>query len=148
MKEEIKLANGIYDIVSPAEPALSTTDYAIIIILIAVFSAIVIYIASCFIDVDKIRVSRNIRRLKIAHSNKAITTRTAVYQLCSLVRDGLKIQTINPDDVLPEKITLHQSRWNNFASELSRLRYQKTDAQPVDVSNLFDESLFWLRIWP
>lgn len=148
MKEEIKLANGIYDIVSPTEPALSTSGYVIIILLIAICSATIIYITFRLININRIRIKRKIRRLKTAHNNKTITTHAAVYQLCSLLCAGLKIQAINQNDALPENMTLLQPRWNSFADELSRLRYQKTGAQQDNVIHLFDESLFWLRKWP
>lgn len=148
MKEDIKLINGIYDIISPTEPVLSLYDYTIIVILIAVFSAIMIYASSRFININKIRISRKILHIKIARKNNLISSRDAAYQLCSLMHDGLKIQKISPNETLPENIALLQSRWNIFAEILYRLRYQKTDAQPVDENYLFDESLFWLRIWP
>ena len=80
--------------------------------------------------------------------NKEKNLHDTVYELSLSLRNGLKIKNINASTSLPPQLTSKKTQWDNFVNEMHLLRYKEHTSIEINIDSLFDESLFWLKIWP
>ena len=139
---------GIYDIKPPLTPELSGLENLLLLAGFIVILIPLVYFLWHLLFSNKSKIKRQIKQLSETYSKNGINTHNAVYQLCDLLRKGLKVNHISAEIVLPEKLKPYKQEWHCFADKLSLLRYTDNDAHVQDIDTLFKKSLFWLRIWP
>ena len=91
---------------------------------------------------------RKIKQLRNKHAENKINIHDAIYQLCLITKQGLKLKKLNKDTLLPDKLTSKKQQWQNFIKEISILRYKNNTESDTDINKLFSDSLFWLKVWP
>ena len=151
MKSEqviLEKIDGIYDIQPPAVIEFSGIEILLLTLGFIVTLSLIVYILWNHFFSIKGKVRRQIKQLQLTHSNDILNTHDTIYQLCYLLREGLKINHIGSDILLPEKIETQQKEWLNFTNNLSVLRYKHTEEHQQDINNIFEKSLYWLRVWP
>ena len=150
MKNELTplIIDGIYDIQPPISPALSGLEITLItLIFILILSALFYAVWNHYYS-TKGRAKRNIKKLNEKYLTNKIDAHDAVYQLSFFLRQGLKLNHIGKNTRLPKKMSASKSEWNTFKNNISNLRYKKNIKSHSDINRLFDNSLFWLKLWP
>jgi hypothetical protein len=150
MKNELTplIIDGIYDIQPPISPALSGLEINLIILIFILILSVLFYAVWNHYYSTKGRAKRNIKKLHVKYSTNKITPHDAVYQLSLFLRQGLKLNHIGKNTLLPKKLDASKSEWDIFKNNISNLRYKKNIKSYSDISTLFDNSLFWLKMWP
>lgn len=144
----LKIVEGIYDIQPPVHPALSGLETTLLAtIYITLISLTVYFIWKTFYSAKK-RAQRKIEKLRIKYSENKITSHDVIYQLCFILRQGLKLNYLGQNTLLPGKLIAKKEDWTIFTKNISTLRYKNKDKSQHDINTLFKNSLFWLKIWP
>lgn len=147
--ESIKLniIDGIYDIHPLLSPAMSNLEIVILALLIILTTSIIFYnIWKAFYS-SKGQARRKLKKLHTEHSQNNINNHDTVYKLCSILRDGLKLNKISKDTRLPTRLKTHQSEWETFNKKISNLRYNNNEKSHTDIDTVFSDSLYWLKLW-
>lgn len=144
----LEKSDGIYDINPLSVPDLSGVEMFLILSLSAVFLTGIIYFIWYLFFSDKSKTKRQIKQLNITYNENKINTHDAIFKLCFLLQQGLKITHIGSAIDLPEKLHSHNQEWHHFAEKLSVLRYSNNEEHIKEINELFSKSLFWLRLWP
>lgn len=83
---------------------------------------------------------RRLAALRMQWEEGAIADREAAYQLCALLRIGLGLERLNPDN---PPIGLDAEAWREWHGELQRARYPAVGYRLTE--NLFAMADSWLR---
>lgn len=138
---------GIYDIQPPLSPELSLFESSLIVLGVVILLSAAFYISWNLIYSNKGKCRRKIIRLQKKHLDNNVSSHDTIYQLCFLLRKGLKINYLGQNTQLPKKIIFHENQWQGFIKNISDSRYRNKESS-LNIDKLFKESLFWLRIWP
>ena len=137
--------DGIYDIQPVITPALSGFEFTILFILLITFMAANIYLVWMFFFSRKAKSRQKIVKLQKKYTHNSISPHDAIYELCQIIRNGLKQKQLDTKTPPPKNIKGNMQRWDNFINELSNLRYGNSIDTSIDISPLFKESLFWFK---
>lgn len=140
--------DGIYDIIPLDKPALSNFDIAVIMFLIAITIATLIYLLNKYVLSKKAKARRKIINLQKQHFLNKISTHKSIFKLCSLLQTGLNIHHIGKNIELPNKLEKNKKEWHIFTKKMSVLRYKNLPHSKAEAHDLFNNSLYWLKIWP
>lgn len=144
----LPIIEGIYDIQPLAEPALSFFETALIVVgLLSVICLSIFLIWKYFFSTKAVS-KRRLIKLRVNYSENNLTPHDAVYLLCQIMTQGLKLNHIGEDTLLPEKLSSKKEKWLLFIKEISVLRYAKTNSKKYNINSLINESLYWLKRWP
>lgn len=149
-KEHITLEKleGIYDIQPPPVPELSFLESGLILLTIVILIISSLYMVWHLFFSDKGRIKRKIKQLEKDYLDNHISSHETIYQLCSYLRQGLKINNFGNKTQLPEKLIANKKQWQTFTKSISDLRYKNIHKSNLELNKAFKESLFWLRVWP
>ncbi len=144
----LKKIDGIYDIQPLIEPALSLLETALLSLLLISLISLILYFTWKVLYSKKSIAKSKIKKLRDKHSENKINTHDAIYQLCLITKQGLKLKKLNNDTLLPDKLTSKKQQWQSFIKDISILRYKNNSESHIDINQLFSDSLFWLKVWP
>lgn len=145
---KIDVIDGIYDIEPLIQPAMSRFELTFLSLLILLVISILFYYTWKLFYSSKGIAKRKIKRLHKDFSQGKISDHDVVYQASSILLDGLKLNYINKDTLLPDKLIIYKSEWKTFNKNLSYLRYSKHDNSSLETSALINDCAFWLKKWP
>ena len=137
--------DGIYDIQPIIEPALSAFELTVLFIFLLSFVAVNTYLVWMLVFSRKAKSRREIAKLQKRYIHNNINPHDAIYELCRIIRNGLKQKQLYTKTPPPKNIKGNEQRWYTFIDELSDFRYQNTVDSAIDISPLFKESLFWFK---
>ncbi len=140
--------DGIYDIQPLIAPALSLLETALLSLLLTFLISLILYFTWIALYSKKSIAKNKIKKLRHKHSENKINTHDAIYQLCLITKQGLKLKKLNKDTLLPNKLTSKEQQWQSFIKDISILRYKNNTDSHIDINKLFSDSLFWLKVWP
>ena len=140
--------DGIYDILPPVAPPASGFETTLLILIYMASISVIVYFTWKYLFSTRGRAKRNIKKLHLKYSANEINSHDAVYQLCYLLSQGLKINQLGKNTLLPKKIIHNKQEWLDFTKRISTLRYENKEKLNSDVIILFKDSLFWLKMWP
>ena len=140
--------DGIYDIQPLIEPALSLLETTLLSLLLISLIFLILYLTWKTLYSKKSIAKRKIKELCNKHAENKINNHDAIYQLCLITKQGLKLKNLNKDTLLPDKLTSKKQQWQDFIQDISILRYKNSTESDVDINKLFSDSLFWLKVWP
>lgn len=141
----LQKVDGIYDIQPMITPALSAFELTVLFLLLISFLAANIYLVWMFVFSIKAKSRREIAKLQKRYTHNIISPHDAIYDLCQIIRKGLKQKQLFTNTPLPKNIKGSKQRWNKFINELSDFRYKDSSDTSIDISPLFEESLFWFK---
>ena len=144
----LKITEGIYDIQPPATPVQNSLDIFLQIFIVCIFVAAILFIILKKYYSQKNILKRNIKLLHADFLKNKINDRDFIFQLASLLQNGLQLQNINKHIELPEPISKYKAKWDIFSTKMSDYRYQKTGYDKTKIAGLTQECLFWVHIWP
>lgn len=149
-KESINLniIDGIYDIQPPVTSVQNDMDILLQVFITAILLAGIVFSIWKKYYSKKNNLKRKIKLLHTEFLQNRMTSHDLVFQLASLLQNGLQIKYINIHSELPEQVSEYKSEWESFSTMLSDFRYQDIKSNPVQVAELIQQSLFWIRIWP
>ena len=145
---KLDIIDGIFDIEPLIQPALSGFELTILSLFILLFISISFYYSWKFFYSRKGTAKLKIKRLSRGFSQGKISNHDAVYQACTILKSGLKLNNINKDTLLPEKLIIFKPEWEAFKKKLSNLRYSKNKSLSSEITTLFNDCTFWLNKWP
>ena len=146
-KFTLQIIEGIYDIQPPVAPPLSSLESTLIILMSL---ASIIYLSYFFWRISyskKAIAKREIKELQ-KNFNEQKMHGDIAYQLSNLIKKGLSLKNINKKSALPAKLAHKEQLWQAYVTNISTLRYTKTSEQNAEINKLFNDSLFWLKVWP
>jgi len=139
---------GIYDIQPLPEPALSFFETVIIVVgSLSIVCLSIFLIWKYFFSIKAVS-KRRLIKLRLNYSENRLSEHDAIYLLCQIMTQGLKLNYLGEDTLLPEKLTPKKEKWSLFIKEISVLRYAKVNSAKNDIKSLINESLYWLKHWP
>lgn len=138
--------DGIYDIQPPTEPAINLLEKSLLSLLLILAISLSIYFTWKIIYSNKAIAKRKIKEL-YKHYTKTNSHDTA-YQLILATKQGLKLNRLNKDTPLPDKLSPKKQQWQTFIRDISSLRYKKNTPSNIDINKLYLDCLFWLKVWP
>lgn len=144
----LQIIDGIYDIQPLIKPTLSLLETTLLSVLLISLISLILYFTWHVLYSKKSIAKRKIKMLRNRHSENEINTHDAIYQLCLITKQGLKLKNINKDTLLPDKLLSKKQQWQSFIKDTSILRYKKNIESDIDINKLFSDSLFWLKVWP
>lgn len=151
MDNEIKtlqIVDGIYDIQPLPIPAASLLEIALSTILFITVCSVVFYFIWKLLFSRKAIAKRKIHQLNKNHLTNNINSHEAVFRLCHITKEALRLKNLNKNTPLPKTIEPHINRWEEFLDNVSVLRYEKSSNKTINLDQLFIETLFWIKIWP
>ena len=137
--------DGIYDIQPIITPSFSAFELAVLCVLLVSFLSISIYLVWILFYSTKAKSRREIIKLRKKVKLNIINTNDAVYELCLILRKGIEQKQLNTRTPTPKNSKGSKQRWGKFINELTDFRYSENSGSSIDISKLFDESLFWLQ---
>lgn len=140
--------DGIYDIQPLIEPALSLLETTLISLLLLLLISLTLYFAWKALYSKKSIAKHKIKALHNKYLENKINSHDAIYQLCLITKQGLKLKKLNKDTLLPDKLTSKKQQWQSFIKDISILRYKNNTETDIDINKLFSDCLFWLKVWP
>ena len=141
----LQKVDGIYDIQPIITPAFSAFELTVLFIILISFAAAIIYLVWIFVFSIKAKSKREIVKLQKRYTQNTISTHDAIYGLCRILRQGLEQKQLYTKTTLPKKVKGSKQRWDKLINELSDFRYKDSSDTSVDISPLFEESLFWFK---
>ena len=144
----LEIIDGIYDIQPLTEPALSLFEIALFSISLIIFISFISTILWKYLYSKKAIAKRKIKTLQKKYQLNGINEHDAIYQLCLITKQGLKLKNLNSNVFLPHKLASEKQKWQNFIINITNKRYQKKTKSTIDMHKLFSDSLFWLKVWP
>ncbi len=145
---KLPIIEGIYDIHPLIEPAASLFETALLFMLLTLLICMSIYIIWKYFYSRKAIAIRKTTQLRVDHSRNKINSHDAAYQLCQIMTQGLKLKHLGKYTLLPEKLKSKSEKWGVFINAISTLRYASNNGMKPEINSLFDDSLYWLKIWP
>lgn len=146
--ETLQIVDGIYDIQPLPIPAASLLETTLLTILFITICSIAFYFIWNVLFSNKAIAKRKIHQLNKSHLTNNINSHAAVFRLCHITKQALKLKNLNKDTPLPKTIESHINRWEEFLGNLSALRYKKSSDKTINLDQLFIDALFWIKIWP
>lgn len=144
----LQKVEGIYDIQPPTEPALNLLEQSLLIFsLIIAISLSLHFIWKLFYS-NKAASKRKIKESYKDYTTDKINGHDTVYQLILSTKQGLKLNKLNKDTPLPNKLSSKKKQWQDFIKDISSLRYKKNIPSNIDINKLYLDCLFWLKVWP
>lgn len=141
------IIDGIYDIQPLATPAISPLELT----LLSIFSLLIVIVLSYYIWLSfystKGVAKRKLNKIHAEFLQHNIDEHNTAYQLCSVLRKGLKLNKINKDTQLPASLNVHKTEWELFTKKISDLRYCKNKKLRTEINTLYEDSLHWLKLW-
>lgn len=144
----LKIIDGIYDIQPPLSPAHSSLEITLLVLFIISVVVIIAYFVWMSFFSKKSKAKRKMHKLQLEYNENKINTHDTVYEVCAILRQGLKFNVLNNKTPLPEKIKFNQKQWDSFTNQISTLRYNNKVISQSEINTLFKDSLFWLKQWP
>jgi len=148
MNEVAGKLDGIFDVLPPAMPVQTSFDnllvFALAGLLILTVTAILIWRYTS----SRGKATRELRSLARQLQQQEPDQRQAAYTLASIMRAGLKLNSISLDTCLPPAISSDHSRWQQYIERLARARYSRNGSDPDALNRLVLETRYWLRRWP
>lgn len=144
----LSIIEGIYDIQPLTEPALSAFEITLFSISLTIIISFISYILWKYLYSKNAIAKRKIKVLQSKYQRNEINEHDAIYQLCLLTKQGLKLKNLNSDVFLPLKLASKNKQWQSFIINITNMRYQKNTKSTIDMHKLFSDSLFWLKVWP
>ena len=151
MNDEIitlKMIDGIYDIQPPVRPTLSGFETTLLMLVFIIFISLIIYFIWKTFYSSRKRAQRKIKKLHVQYLKNTITSHDVIYRLCFILQQGLKLHYLGQNTLLPEKLIAKKEDWTAFTKNISTLRYKNKGKSQQDINTLFENSLFWLKVWP
>lgn len=140
--------DGIYDIYPPVEPALNLLEKSLIGLSLILLIGFSLYFFWKFFYSNKAIAKRKVKELYNTHTTNNISHHDAIYQLCHITKQGLELNKLNQNTLLPNKLHSKNEQWQIFIDDINCLRYKKNKLSDTDVNKLFLDCLFWLKVWP
>ena len=137
--------DGIYDIHPMMPPAMSILEITVLFILLVIFVTVSAYLAWVFVFSIKAKSKREIVNLRNKYEGNIISPHDAIYELCEILRAGINIKQLCADTPLPKGSKGSEKRWDKFIENLSDYRYNNYSDSSIDISPLFQESLYWIK---
>ena len=144
----LQIIDGIYDIQPLIKPALSLLEITLLSLLLVLLISLALYSTWKVLYSKKSIAKRNIIALRKKYAENRISSHDAIYQLCFITKQGLKLKNLNNDTPLPNKLISKNQQWQNFINDISFLRYKNITKSHNDINKIFSDSLFWLKVWP
>ena len=144
----LQIIDGIYDIQPLAIPAISLFETTLLSLLTISLIAFVAYFSWKLFFSKRSIATREMKKLHNQFLNKKISDHDAVYRLCMLTKEGLKLKHLNNNVQLPYKLSSKLQQWHVYLDSISMLRYQNETKINIDINKLINDSLFWLKVWP
>lgn len=142
----LQKVDGIYDIQPIIAPAFSAFELTVLFILLISFLTANIYLVWIFVFSTKAKSKRKLVKLQKSYLHNNISRHDAIYELCKIIRKGLKQKQLDKKMPLPNNIKGNKQRWDKFINQLSDFRYKDSSDTSIDILPLFRESLFWLKL--
>ncbi len=143
----LSIVEGIYDIQPIYPPPLSLLEISIYVSFIILFVSTIIYLTWKYFYSNKAIAKRNIITLKKNYLRQNISSHIAIYQLCKIIMLGLHLNSLGENTLISKKLLHKQKKWLIFTRELSLLRYSKNEIKTDKLNAIFEQSLYWLKIW-
>ena len=137
-----------YDMKAPLVPARSFLETSLLSLLLVVHMSLIFYFTWKALYSESSIAKSGIKKLRIRYAENNINTHDAIYQLCLITKQGLKLKKLNNDTLLPDKLSSKKQLWRSFINDISILRYENNTDSHIDINKLFSDSLFWLKVWP
>lgn len=144
----LEIIDGIYDIQPLAEPAFSFLETTLLSLLFLSLASLILYILWKNFYSKRAIAKREVKQLHKKYRKNKANSHDTIYQLCVIIKQGLKLKNLNNEVFLPKKLTAKSKQWEAFIEEISFLRYQNSEKKQIELEKLFSESLFWLKVWP
>ena len=143
----LQKTDGIYDIQPLIEPALSLLETTLLSLVLISLTGLIIFLTWKVLYSKKSIAKRKIKELCHKYAENKINNHDAIYKLCLIIKQGLKLKKLNKDTILPDKLTSKKQQWQAFIKDISILRYKNNTESDIDINKLFSDSLFWLKVW-
>lgn len=144
----LSIIDGIYDIQPLATPAISPLEFTLLSLLSLLVISVLLYIIWLSFYSTKGIAKRKLKKIYANFLRKKLDEHDTAYQLCSILRQGLKLHKINTDTNLPVSLNVYRQDWELFTKTISDLRYSKNKKSPAELNALFNDTLYWLKLWP
>ena len=143
----LPIIEGIYDIQPLAEPALSFFETALIVTGLLSVICLSIFLIWKYFFSNKAISKHRLVKLRLNFSENNLSPHDTVYLLCQIMTQGLKLNHLGEDTLLPDKLSSKKEKWSLFIKEISVLRYAKSNSKKNNINSLINESLYWLKRW-
>ena len=143
----LNIIDGIYDIQPLTTPAISPLELTLLSIFSLLVVSIVFYYTWQLSYSTKGVAKRKLKKIHAEFLHNKLDKHDTAYQLCSVLRKGLKLNKINKDTNLPAHLNTHKQEWKLFTKKISDLRYGKDKKSAAELNALFDDTLYWLKLW-
>ena len=100
----LPIIEGIYDIQPPTVPALSLLETSLLVMLFSSLLMFIFYFIWKTLLSKRAIAKRELKKLQHKYHHKNINRHDAVYQLCQITKNGLKLKNINKEVCLPSKL--------------------------------------------
>ena len=148
-KTTLSIIDGIYDITPPEEPILTLIGIPIINIAVICIVAVAILLLFKYFHSKKSLKIRALKLLLKNYSQNGICERITTYQMCMHLRDGLNLNHLSKQIILPPKISAKEKEWQDFLNTIYKLRYSRNlSSSPNELINALTDSISWMKIWP
>jgi len=144
----LTIIDGIYDIQPLATPAISPLELTLLSILSLLVVIILSYYTWLSFYSTKGAAKRKLNETHAKFLQHNLDEHDTAYQLCSVLRKGLKLNKINKDTRLPVSLNRYKAEWDAFTKKISDLRYCKNKKSRTEINTLYQDSLHWLKLWP
>ncbi|MCK4866086.1 MAG: hypothetical protein KAT06_11770 [Gammaproteobacteria bacterium] len=144
----LTIIDGIYDIQPLATPAISPLELTLLSILSLLVVIILSYYTWLSLYSTRGVAKRKLNKIHAEFSQHNIDEHDTAYQLCSVLRKGLKLNNINKNTRLPASLNRYKEEWDTFTKKTSNLRYCKNKKSRTEINTLYEDSLHWLKLWP
>lgn len=144
----IQIIDGIYDIQPLPIPAASLLETVLLTLFVITTCSVVFYFIWKSLFSNKAVAKHKIQQLNKNYLANNINSHDAVFQLCHITKQALKLKKLNIDTLLPKTIESNVKQWEEFLENLSALRYKKSSDKTINLDQLFIDTLFWIKIWP
>ncbi len=144
----LNIIDGIYDIQPLAAPAFSSLELTLLSLFSLLVVSVLLYTFWLLFYSAKAIAKRKIKKTYNDFLQKKLDENNTTYQLCSVLCQGLKLNQINTDTILPVHLNAYRQDWGLFTKTISDLRYSKNKKSPAELKALFNSTLYWLKLWP
>ena len=144
----LNIIDGIYDIQPLATPAYSPLELTLLSLFSLLVASVLLYTVWLLFYSAKGIAKRKLKKIYADFLQKNLDEHDTAYQLCAVLRQGLKLNQINTDTNLPVRLKDYRQDWELFTNTISDLRYSKNKKSPTELKSLFDDTLYWLKLWP
>jgi len=139
--------DGIFDVLSPAMPVQTAYGSLFIFMILSLLLIASVMLVRRYHSVRG-KASRELRSLKRTVQQQDVDHRQAAYTLAGILRNGLKLNSLSLDTHLPSSISSEHSRWQHYIERMASARYSRSGGDADTLSQLVNETCYWLRHWP